>query len=334
MTEDGGVVKRQGLQALVTDRRQFVKASALGALAFLLQTPLSAADKAQKFRIGMAATTWLSASPSITSYWNATEGISRLNIGATEADNSKAQFEVNYANRVGEFRQRSSTLGVKLEGVYQALYLHDAHQLPEMRAKIHAVASFLKAAGAEYIALGWDLPDTGGKPYRRTAEDVTRTVRAMDELGRISWEEHGIFAAFHAERDVPKEMILQILDQTNAKYIRFCADVGHLTAAGLDAVATVKRYASRLAVSHWKDFDPKLPPPSYLGSGVTGDFVELGKGIVDFRGLADLYQEMSFDGWVQLELDQTREPSIAESAAKMKAFVTDQLKLRMYGLRQ
>jgi inosose dehydratase len=310
-----------------------VKASALGALAFLLQTPLSAADKAQKFNIGMAATTWLSASPSITSYWNATEGISRLNIGATEADNSKAQFEVTYANRVAEFRQRSSTVGVQLEGVYQSLYLHDAHKLPEMRAKIYTVAAFLKSAGAEYIALGWDVPDSAGRPYKRTAEDVIRTVRTMDELGRISWEEHGIFAAFHAERDIPKEMILQLLDQTNPKYIRFCADVGHLTAVGLDAVATVKRYASRLAVSHWKDFDPKLPPPSYLGSSVTGDFVELGRGIVDFRGLADLYHEIGFDGWVQLELDQTREPSIAASAAKMKAFVTDQLKLQMYALR-
>jgi inosose dehydratase len=311
-----------------------VKASALGALAVLLQTPLSAADKPQKFKIGMAATTWLSASPSITSYWNATQAISHLSIGSTEADNSKAQFEVTYANRVAEFRQRSSTVGVQLEGVYQALFLHDAHKLPEMRAKIRAVAAFLKAAGAEYIALGWDLPDTGGQPYRRTAADVTRTVRAMDELGRISWEEHGIFTAFHAERDIPKEMILQILDQTNPKYIRFCADVGHLTAAGLDAVATVKRYASRLAVSHWKDFDPKLPAPSYLNAGAIGDFVELGKGIVDFRGLADLYQQIGFDGWVQLELDQTREPSIAASAAKMKAFVTDQLKLQMYALRQ
>src|SRR5258708_33524222 len=115
----------------------------------------------------MAATTWISASPSITSYWNATEGISRLNIGATEVDNSKAQFEVNYANRVGEFRQRSSTLGVKLEGVYQALYLHDAHQLPEMRAKIHAVAAFVNAARAEYIAPCWDLRDTGVEQSRR-----------------------------------------------------------------------------------------------------------------------------------------------------------------------
>src|SRR6202048_4449488 len=152
----------------------------------------------------------------------------------------------------------------------------------------------------------------------------------MDELGRISWEEYGIFAAFHAERDIPKAIILQILDQTNPKYMRFCADVGHLTATGLDAVDTVKRYSSRLAVSHWKDFDPKIPPPSYLGSGAIGDFVELGKGIVDFRGLTALYREIGFEGWVQLELDQTHEASIAISAQKMKALVTDELKLQMY----
>jgi inosose dehydratase len=192
------------------------------------------------------------------------------------------------------------------------------------------VAGFLRGAGAEYIALGWDVPDAGGKTYQRTREDVRLTVRAMDELGRVSLEEHGIFAAFHAERDIPKDIVLQILDETNPKYVRFCADVGHLTAIGLDAVRTVRSYASRLAVSHWKDFDPKLPAPDYLGSGPIGDFVELGKGMVDFRGLADLYHEIGFEGWVQLELDRTRDPSIAASAAEMKAFVADQLRLQLY----
>jgi sugar phosphate isomerase/epimerase len=98
---------------------------------------------------------------------------------------------------------------------------------------------------------------------------------------------------------------------------------------GLDALQTVKKYASRLAVSHWKDFDPKLGGPSYMGPGTTGDFVELGRGVVDFRGLAHFYREIRFDGWVQLELDHTREASIAISAQKMKAFVTEQLKLQM-----
>ena len=50
-------------------------------------------------------------------------------------------------------------------------------------------------------------------------------------LAEISLEENGIVIAFHGERDVPKEMILALLDGTaDPKYVRFCADVGHLTA--------------------------------------------------------------------------------------------------------
>ena len=326
--------KRKGSGTVLLKRRQFLKTGALGSLAFFLPPITFAADKPQRFKIGMAATTWLSTTPSVASYWTATEEISRLHIGATEADNSIAKFDISYPKRSAEFRARSRKTGVRLIGVYQALGLHDTQELPAMRAKIHSVARFLKASGAEYIALGWDVPSSGGQLYRRTPEDVTRTVRAMDELGRISLEEHGILAAFHAERDIPKDMILQILDQTNPKYIRLCADVGHFTAAGLDAVETVKTYASRLAVSHWKDYDPKLPGPHYLGSEASGDFVELGKGIVDFPGLADLYRQIEFDGWVQLELDHTREASIAMSAAEMKSFVTEKLKLQLYAVRR
>jgi len=268
----------------------------------------------------MAATTWLSADPSITTYWKAAEGIAALNIGATEADNSKADFDSAYANKMNGFREQSGKVGVQLEGVYQALMLHETQQLPAIKSKINSVAAFLKGAGAEYIALGWDVPwGPGRKPYVRTPSDVRQAIRTADEIGRISLEQHGIFVALHAERDIPKEITLQILDSTNPKYVRFCADVGHLTAMGLDALQTVKKYASRLAVSHWKDFDPKLGGPSYMGPGTTGDFVELGRGVVDFRGLAHFYREIRFDGWVQLELDHTREASIAISAQKMKA---------------
>ena len=314
------------------ERRQFLKAGVASTLALAIYpSGAFAADQAQKFRIGMAATTWLSADPSIATYWKATDGIAGLNIGATEADNSKANFDSAYANKIAEFQQRSRHVGVQLNGVYQALLLHETQRLPEIRSKINSLAAFLKAVGAEYIALGWDVPwGPGRKPYVRTPADVQQAIRTADEIGRISLEQHGIFVALHAERGIPKEITLQILDSTNPKYVRFCADVGHLTAMGLDAVQTVKKYASRLAVSHWKDFDPKLGGPSYLGKDASGDFVELGKGIVDFRGLADLYREIGFEGWVQLELDQTHEASIAISAQKMKAFVKDQLKLQMY----
>jgi sugar phosphate isomerase/epimerase len=92
----------------------------------------------------------------------------------------------------------------------------------------------------------------------------------------------------------------------------------------------VKKYSSRLAVSHWKDFAPNLPAPGYLGDGARGDFIEVGRGVVDFKRLAKVYREIGFGGWVMLELDRTREPDSVTSARKMKAYVTDVLQLRFY----
>jgi inosose dehydratase len=313
------------------ERRHFLQLGALGAATLLDRPAALAEDQPQKFRIGMAATTWLSAKPSTATYWQAVEGISSLGVGATEADNSKAQLDAVYGADPRVFLSRSQKYGVHLTGVYQALFLHEAQQLPDMRSQIRSLSKFLKAAGADYIALGWDTrPAEGGKPYQRSKVDLQQAIRSADDLGKISLEEFDLPIAFHAERDVPGKMILEMLDGTNPKFVRFCADVGHLTAAGLDAVQTVKKYSSRLFVSHWKDFDPNLAAPEYLGQGAKGDFVEAGKGIVDFAALAKLYRDLGFDGWVLLELDQSREPSILESARKMTRYVTDQLKLHLF----
>jgi inosose dehydratase len=310
------------------ERRDFLKMALAGALVSAGQPALLAEDKPQKFRIGMAATEWLSAK---RPYWTAVDAISSLDIGATEPDNSLARLDIEYGKDVSAFVAKMRAAGVQITGVYQALPLHEPSKRDEMRSKISAVATFLKTAGASYIALGWAVPwQQGHGLYQRTPADVKQTVRAADELGRLAIEEHGIPLALHAESDIPKQMVLQILDETNPKYLRLCADVGHLTAMGLDALATVKTYASRLTASHWKDFDPKLPAPSWAGKDRTGDFVELGKGIVNFHGLGDFYREIGFDGWVMMELDRSHEPTIMISATKMKSYVTDELKLKVY----
>jgi inosose dehydratase len=312
-------------------RREFLKTGVLGVLALASSQKIFAEEKPQKFRIGMAATGWLNRDHSAAAYWHATEGISTLGIGATEADNGNAHLDSAYGKDPAAFVRKSREIGVRLEGVYHSPFLHEPGKLPEVLSKIRSDGSFLRAAHAEYLALGWDVPGpVNGKAYQRTPQDLRQTIRAADEIGRILLEEYGIFVAFHPERDIPKEMVIHILDGTNPKYVRFCADVGHLTGMGLDALQTVKKYSSRLAVSHWKDFDPRLPAPGYLGNDVKGDFVEVGQGIVNFHALADFYRQIGFDGWVMLELDQTRKGDIMTSAQAMKAYVTDQLKLRFY----
>lgn len=311
-------------------RRKFLTTGA-AALATLGARGIAAAEMPQKFRIGMAATEWLSQNHSVAAYWRAAEAIAAAGIGATEADNGQAHLDRTYGSDPAAFQSRSRGIGVRLMGVYQALPLHDVAALPQMAGQIRSDGHFLKLAGARYVALGWDAPAAAdGSPYQRTQQDLRQAIFAANVLGRICLDNYGIFVAFHAERDIPKEMIVGLLDGTNPRYVRLCADVGHLTAAGLDPVAVVRKYASRLAVSHWKDFAPSLPAPGYLGANARGDFVELGRGVVNFPRLAALYREIGFDGWVMLELDRTRRPSLAVSVQEMKSYVTDRLKLRLY----
>ena len=254
-----------------------------------------------------------------------------MGIGAVEPDNEAARLDVVYGERVPYFTQRSIKIGVCLTGVYQALPLHDPNKIEEMRIKISSVAGFLNAACAKYLNLGWEVPRrTPEGPREITPEHVRHVVHAMDELGKISFDQYKIPMAFHAERDVSKDAFRQIMDNTNPTCVHLCADVGHLTAMGLDAVKTVEEYYSRLRVSHWKDFDPRLPGPKYLGEGVRGDFVELGKGVVDFRALAEIFRSRGFDGWIMLELDRTRQPSVIGSARQMQVYVANTLRLQVY----
>src|ERR1700751_4757212 len=97
-------------------RREFLKIGSAGTLAFVSVPTLAAEEKSQKFKIGMAATTWLTATPTTAAYWNAADGLSSLDIGATEADNSEARLDTVYGEKVDEFVSRSHKVGGYLTG--------------------------------------------------------------------------------------------------------------------------------------------------------------------------------------------------------------------------
>ena len=313
----------------MTTRRRFLRNTA-GVMLSVLRQSAFGQPAPQQFKIGMAATTWLTRSGTPRTFWNAAQAIGLLGIGAIEADNSGIHLDALYGRDPAIFRSLSQQAGVRLMGIYQSLSLHDA-SLPAMLAQMRADGRFLRGVGAGYVALGWDAPaPVAGKPYQRTAQDLRRAITAANQIGRLLLEEYGLVTAFHPERDVSVEMAHGLLEATDPRYVHFCADTGHLAAMGLDPVAMVKKYASRLAVSHWKDFAPNLPAPGYLGDGFRGDFVEVGKGVVDFKSLAKLYRDIGFSGWVMLELDRTSERDILTSARQMKAYVTDVLKLQFY----
>ena len=226
---------------------------------------------------------------------------------------------------------------MKLVGVYQSVQLHDEAELPEARKKVGQVAKFLHDVGARYIAMGWGQRQrTGRRVYftpgaspQRTAEDVKRAVSALNELGRMALQESNIKVAWHPGRNQTRDIIRGVLDGTDSKHVFFCADVGHLAGAGYDPVEAVRTYGARLAASHWKDFDPNVPfrRPDYAET-IKGDFVELGRGVVNFPALLEEFDRLNYRETIQLELDRTLKDPI-ESAREMKTFITETLKLTL-----
>lgn len=320
------------------DRRTFLKTTGAAAGTFLAGMRDGAwAAPAQPFKIGMAATLWLQADAATDTYWKACDVVASLGFKGTEADNTLADLDTAFGGNTAAFKEESAQHKVALIGVYHSVELHQSDQLPEMRVRMARVAKFLHDVGASYIAMGWGqrlrtgrrVYFTPGSSRERTTADLKNAVAGLNELGKVCLQEHGIKVAFHPGRNQTRDLIRALIDATDPKHVFFCADVGHLAGAGYEPVEAVKTYGSRLAASHWKDFDPNIPfrRPDYAET-IKGDFVELGRGIVDFPGLVRVFQELNYSGWVQLELDRTlKDPT--DSAREMTRFVTDTLKLSL-----
>ena len=318
------------------NRRTFLKTTGLTA-ASVLATSRPSVGQAQPFKIGMAATLWLQADAATDTYWKACQAIASLGFKATEADNTLADLDTTYGTNLSEFEKRTGEHGVKLVGVYHSMQLHEPDELPAMRQKAAAVAKFLKSVGAGYIAMGWGQRQRSGRRVyftpgaspQRTAEDVKNAVKALNELGRVALQDHGIKVGWHPGRNQTRDIIRQVLDATDPKHVFLCADVGHLAGAGYNPVEAVKTYGSRLAASHWKDFDPNIPfRRADYADTIKGDFVELGRGIVDFPALVELFRQLKYTGWVQIELDRSPKDPIVASQ-EMKTFITGTLKLSL-----
>ncbi len=321
------------------DRRQFLKTAA-GTLALAGPPSMIGAAKPQKFTIGFAATTWLQAHASAETYWKACQEMATLGFHSTEADDTLSDLDVVYGDKPSEFQELSSKYGVSMKGVFYSFALWDPEKMPEDKKKEAHICKFLKAIGATYIATGEGRRQRQGtkvvfekKPAetaaQQSSEGISEAIKGLTELGKLCKQEYGISIAFHPGRGQNKPMIQKILDGTDPRWVGFCADIGHLTGAGFDPVEAVRTYQSRLVASHWKDYDPNTAfRRADYAKTLRGDFVEVGKGTVNFPAVAETFRDIGFSGCVMLELDRTTTTPL-QSAREMKAYVVDKLKLNV-----
>ena len=175
-------------------------------------------------------------------------------------------------------------------------------------------ARFLRDAGGLYLQLTVDRP-TG----RVVADaDYVNAGRMLADIGRRT-ADLGIPLGFHphmgslAER--PAELD-RVMDAADSRYVRLLLDVAHYQQGGGDSVGAIRQYRDRLLFLHIKDVRKAPSAGGY-------QFVELGQGRVNVRGIFAALTEVSFRGWAVVELDAvpetTRTPK--ESAAISKRYL-------------
>lgn len=99
-------------------------------------------------------------------------------------------------------------------------------------------------------------------------------------------------------------------------------DSGHITFAGGDAVAVLRRHIARVCHVHCKDVRPHVIRMarnrdwSFLQSVLNGAFTVPGDGSVDFPALIGLLHAHGYRGWLVVEAEQ--DPVVAPSYAYAK----------------
>jgi inosose dehydratase len=183
----------------------------------------------------------------------------------------------------------------------------------------------LAETGASVMVYGEVADSIQGAPvplYKRprflTDDDWTRYGERVTAFARHTLA-HGVRLAYHhhmgayvqAPEDVDRLMAMV------GPEVGLLFDTGHMTFAGGDAVAMLRKHAARVCHVHCKDVRPAVLQLarnrqwSFLEAVINGAFTVPGDGTVDFGAVLDVLRAHDYAGWLVVEAEQ--DPSVAPS---------------------
>lgn len=300
----------------MTSRRDFMKQMGGATLAALAPMRHMRSDRGtSRIRMAYAAITWNEHD------LQAIDDISALGYPGIQL---RANVLTSYGDRPAELRELLAQHGLTFVAFSSGDVDIDAADERRVIDEHVSHARWLKDAGGLYLQI------IGSRPRRAIqSADYAHLGRLLTEIGRRN-ADIGIPVAYHPHvgslGEAPHE-IARILDATDDRYVRLLLDVAHWQQGGGDPVAAIRQYRRRLLTLHIKDVRPVQ-----RADGTTSfQFVELGRGTVDLKGVFAALKDIGFDGWGIVELDATTEPSrtAKESAEISKRYLEDVIGLRV-----
>lgn len=167
-------------------------------------------------------------------------------------------------------------------------------------------AQFVKDSGGLYLQI---LDQLKSHPRSATPDECKRLGRLLTELGkRIA--DLGVPLGYHNHLNTlsesPANMDL-ILENADPRYVKLELDTAHLVAGGGDPAKAIEKYHDRMLFLHLKDV--RDIPADTPKARYPFEFVELGRGRVDFPSVFAALDKVKFHGWAIVELDRVPDKS-------------------------
>ena len=209
-----------------------------------------------------------------------------------------------YHERQEELLGALSDAGLRLVSVYTGANFIYGDILDDELDKVVRAASMAKTFGAERLVVGGGALRAGGP----RDEDYRAVGKGLDLVSAIA-SDHGLDSSYHPHLGTLTQDLEGFQRVMDSCSIGFCPDTAHLVAGGIDPVAAIERYGSRLKHVHFKDY-----------SHSTGDFLPLGDGDIDFVAILAAIRATGYDSWLMIELDYfSGDPK--EAARKSKRYL-------------
>jgi inosose dehydratase len=198
-----------------------------------------------------------------------------------------------------DFTERKSALKsilagarVHLVAVYSGANFIFPDILAEELARIEAAAQMAAEFGAVHLVVGGGAKRAAGIQVG----DLERLAQGLEKVVRIA-ERAGLRAHFHPHLSTivegPAE-VRKVFDRTS---IQFCPDTAHLAAGGGDPAAIIREHSARISYVHLKGWQRE-----------PFAFTPLDRGDLDMSAVIRALADVSFDGWLTVELDAWPDP--------------------------
>ena len=146
---------------------------------------------------------------------------------------------------------------------------------------------------------------------RLSEQEIVEFGRKLTEFGEWMVEQ-GMPIAYHHHMGtlIETQEELDLLMENTGPAVGLTLDSGHLTFAGGDLSATVRRHGERIRHVHCKDIRPdvvaraKQQDLSFLDAVLAGAFTVPGDGCIDFHAFAKELAGIGYAGWMVVEAEQ------------------------------